>query len=166
MKRDHGTKRLPANLRGIPYPLGSSFLFAGWIHTLLEEAENERVHLLTFMQLRDPPAYMRAMVLLAQGCVLFSMPFPSTDAISYEENDPACCRIFFNMYFLAYMLNPNACHRFVGYLEEEAVKTYSRAIEDIDNGTLKHWADMPAPGKPGNVFFVPIYDARELFFEN
>ena len=24
----------------------------GWIHTLLEEAENERMHLLTFMTLR------------------------------------------------------------------------------------------------------------------
>ncbi len=28
----------------------------GWIHTLLEEAENERMHLLTFMQLRQPGA--------------------------------------------------------------------------------------------------------------
>ena len=26
----------------------------GWIHTLLEEAENERMHLMTFMQLRRP----------------------------------------------------------------------------------------------------------------
>ena len=26
----------------------------GWIHTLLEEAENERMHLLTFVQLKQP----------------------------------------------------------------------------------------------------------------
>jgi hypothetical protein len=38
----------------------------GWIHTLLEEAENERMHLLTFMELRQPSMPFRAMVLLAQ----------------------------------------------------------------------------------------------------
>jgi hypothetical protein len=38
----------------------------GWIHTLLEEAENERMHLLTFLQLRQPGPLFRAMVLLAQ----------------------------------------------------------------------------------------------------
>ena len=26
----------------------------GWINTLLEEAENERMHLLTFMQMKNP----------------------------------------------------------------------------------------------------------------
>ena len=38
----------------------------GWIHTLLEEAENERMHLLTFMQLTQPGPIMRGMVLVAQ----------------------------------------------------------------------------------------------------
>ena len=38
----------------------------GWIHTLLEEAENERMHLLTFLQLRQPGLIFRAMVLLSQ----------------------------------------------------------------------------------------------------
>lgn len=38
----------------------------GWIHTLLEEAENERMHLLTFMQLRQPGILFRGAVLLAQ----------------------------------------------------------------------------------------------------
>lgn len=38
----------------------------GWIHTLLEEAENERMHLLTFLSLRQPGVLFRAAVLVAQ----------------------------------------------------------------------------------------------------
>ncbi len=38
----------------------------GWIHTLLEEAENERMHLLTFLQLRQPGFIFRGLVLLSQ----------------------------------------------------------------------------------------------------
>jgi hypothetical protein len=37
----------------------------GWIHTLLEEAENERVHLHTFMHLKKPTVLFRAGVILA-----------------------------------------------------------------------------------------------------
>jgi ubiquinol oxidase len=40
---------------------------SGWIHTLLEEAENERMHLMTFMTLRKPSRFFRAIVLGAQG---------------------------------------------------------------------------------------------------
>ena len=39
----------------------------GWIHTLLEEAENERMHLLTFLALKEPNFFFRAAVLGAQG---------------------------------------------------------------------------------------------------
>ena len=35
----------------------------GWIHTLLEEAENERMHLLTFMELANPGIFFRGAVL-------------------------------------------------------------------------------------------------------
>ena len=38
----------------------------GWIHTLLEEAENERMHLLTFLELRQPGRVFRALVLISQ----------------------------------------------------------------------------------------------------
>jgi ubiquinol oxidase len=41
----------------------------GWIHTLLEEAENERMHLLTFIRLREPGLAFRGAVLVAQVCV-------------------------------------------------------------------------------------------------
>lgn len=52
---------------------------------------------------------------------------------------------FFNAFFLAYLFVPSVCHRFVGYLEEEAVHTYTRAIADLDAGTLPVWAKTPAP---------------------
>jgi len=92
----------------------------GWIATLLEEAENERMHLLTFQQLRNPGIIFRSTVLVAQG-------------------------IFWNAYFLAYMVSPRTCHRFIGYLEEEAVLTYTHAIEALDDGRLPTWNDKDAP---------------------
>ena len=92
----------------------------GWIHTLLEEAENERMHLLTFIQMRQPGPLFRSAVLVAQGVV-------------------------FNLFFVSYLLSPKTCHRFVGYLEEEAVKTYTHAIADLDAGKLPAWNNMLAP---------------------
>jgi len=92
----------------------------GWIHTLLAEAENERMHLLTFLTLKQPGYLFRLMVLAGQG-------------------------VFFNIYFIAYALVPAACHRFVGYLEEEAVKTYTNCIKDLDAGKLPEWSITPAP---------------------
>lgn len=96
----------------------------GYIHTLLEEAENERMHLLTFTseELTDkkPSLLTRSLVLLGQG-------------------------VFWNFYFAAYLLAPRTCHRFVGYLEEEAVKTYTHAIADLDAGKLPEWSGKAAP---------------------
>ncbi|KAJ6122660.1 hypothetical protein N7512_005125 [Penicillium capsulatum] len=92
----------------------------GWIETLLEEAYNERMHLLTFLKLAQPGPLMRFMVLGAQ-CV------------------------FFTGFSLAYLVSPQICHRFVGYLEEEAVITYSKAIRDLETGLLPAWEDLQAP---------------------
>lgn len=92
----------------------------GWIHTLLEEAENERMHLMTALELKQPGPLFRGIILLAQG-------------------------VFVNCFFLAYILSPRFCHRFVGYLEEEAVKTYTYCLKCIDNGTLPVWSTRPAP---------------------
>ena len=33
--------------------------------------------------------------------------------------------LFFNFYLLAYIISPRLCHSIVGYLEEEAVRTYT-----------------------------------------
>ncbi|PAV17270.1 alternative oxidase [Pyrrhoderma noxium] len=93
---------------------------AGWIHTLLEEAENERMHLMTFLAIKKPGLLMRAIILGAQG-------------------------VFYNVFFLSYLVSPRICHRFVGYLEEEAVHTYSKLIHEIETGKFPEWADKQAP---------------------
>lgn len=49
--------------------------------------------------------------------------------------------VFFNSMFLAYLISPKICHRFVGYLEEEAVHTYTRCIHEIEAGLLPKWSD-------------------------
>jgi len=92
----------------------------GWIHTLLEEAENERMHLLTFMTISQPTLLTRALVLGAQGA-------------------------FYNAFFLTYLLSPKTAHRFVAALEEEAVRTYTHCIHDIERGLVPEWKDQPAP---------------------
>ncbi|KAJ3717038.1 alternative oxidase [Lentinula raphanica] len=92
----------------------------GWIHTCLEEAENERMHLMTFMTLRNPSIFFRAIILGAQG-------------------------VFYNLFFLSYLISPRACHRFVGHLEEEAVLTYTKCIKEIEAGRVPEWSDLPAP---------------------
>lgn len=67
---------------------------------MLEEAENERMHLLTFLKLKQPGPLFRFGVAVSQG-------------------------VMFNAFFLAYIISPKTCHRFVGYIEEEAVHTYT-----------------------------------------
>lgn len=90
------------------------------IETLLEESYNERMHLLTFLQMAEPGFFLHLCVLGAQG-------------------------VFFNAFLMAYLVNPRICHRFVGYLEEEAIITYTREISDIDAGKLPKWEKMQAP---------------------
>jgi len=53
--------------------------------------------------------------------------------------------VFVTGFSLAYMISPRFCHRFVGYLEEEAVKTYTHCLTAIDSGELKMWKRMKAP---------------------
>lgn len=89
----------------------------GWIRTLLDEAENERMHLLTFIQIARPSRFERLLILFVQGA-------------------------FYNLYFLLYLLSPATAHRVVGYLEEEAVYSYTTYLAGVDNGT---YANVPAP---------------------
>lgn len=83
----------------------------GWIQTLLTEAENERMHLMTFMDIRQPGLVFRTVVILAQA-------------------------VMFNLLFLLYAVWPKFVHRFVGYLEEEAVITYTSILKYLDEGEL------------------------------
>ena len=65
----------------------------GWIHQLLEEADNERFHLFFFLNIKQPKILERIFIIAMQG-------------------------VFFNFFFFSYLLTPTFCHRFVGYLEE------------------------------------------------
>ena len=89
---------------------------AGWIHTLLEEAENERMHLMTFLAIKKPGLLMRAIILGAQG-VFYNVfcEWLGCIALLILANDVRLV--------LSYLVSPRICHRFVGYLEEEAVHT-------------------------------------------
>ncbi|XP_072958231.1 ubiquinol oxidase 1a, mitochondrial-like [Typha angustifolia] len=89
----------------------------GWVRVLLEEAENERMHLMTFMEVAKPRWYERALVIAVQG-------------------------VFFNAYFVGYLLSPKFAHRVVGYLEEEAIHSYTEFLKDLEAGKIEN---VPAP---------------------
>lgn len=89
----------------------------GIIHLLLSEAENERMHLMTFIEVAKPNLLERALIIVAQG-------------------------IFYNAFFLLYLLSPKTAHRLVGYFEEEAVVSYTQYLADIDAGRSPN---PPAP---------------------
>ncbi len=89
----------------------------GWIRELLDEAEKERMHLMTFIKIAEPSVFERALVMIAQA-------------------------IFYNFYFLLYLLAPKTAHRVVGYFEEEAVISYTHYLAQIDAGEVEN---TPAP---------------------
>ena len=101
----------------------------GWIKVLLDEAENERMHLMTFIHIAKPSAIERFIIILVQG-------------------------IFFNLYFIMYLISPRTCHRIVGYFEEEAVTSYSEYLEEVEQGRLEN---VPAPKIAIDYWNLPAY---------
>ena len=89
----------------------------GWIRTLLEEAENERMHLMTFIEIAQPTLFERLVILLAQW-------------------------IFLVLYSILYLVSSRTAHRVVGYFEEEAVISYTLYLKEIDEGRS---LNVPAP---------------------
>ena len=89
----------------------------GWIRTLLDEAENERMHLMIFIHIAKPSRFERLLIVIAQG-------------------------IFYNLFFLLYLISSRTAHRVVGYFEEEAIYSYTEYLSGVDNGT---YANVPAP---------------------
>lgn len=83
------------------------------IRILLEEAENERMHLMTFIEISKPGVFERLLVLITQA-------------------------IFWHAYFLIYILAPQTAHRIVGYFEEEAVRSYTEFLKEIDEGRIEN----------------------------
>jgi ubiquinol oxidase len=87
------------------------------IRELLEEAENERMHLMFFIEIAQPNWFERLLILLAQG-------------------------IFWNYYFLMYVFFPKTAHRMVHYFEEEAVRSYTDYLSLVESGEIEN---IPAP---------------------
>lgn len=87
------------------------------IRILLAEAENERMHLMTFLEVAKPNWLERMIVLIAQA-------------------------VFWHLFFFIYVFFPRTAHRIVGYFEEEAVISYTDYLAQIDaNPEL----NIPAP---------------------
>jgi len=89
----------------------------GWIKTLMDEAENERMHLMTFIEVCKPTVFERFVVVAAQW-------------------------VFYVFFFGFYLVSPKTAHRVVGYFEEEAVISYTHYLAEIDAGRS---ANVPAP---------------------
>ena len=88
-----------------------------FIKELLEEADNERMHLMTFIAIAKPSAFERFIILAGQF-------------------------IFGAFYTILYIFFKRTAHRMVGYFEEEAVFSYTEYLQEIDSGKIPN---VPAP---------------------
>lgn len=89
----------------------------GWIRILLDEAENERMHLMTFVAIAKPTLFERIVILFAQW-------------------------VFYLAFFALYLVSAKTAHRLVGYFEEEAVISYTLYLREVDEGRSPN---VPAP---------------------
>ena len=87
------------------------------IREMLAEAENERMHLMFFIEIAQPNIFERLLVLLAQF-------------------------IFMIFYAILYAIDFKTAHRMIGYFEEEAVKSYTEYLAMVKNGEVEN---VPAP---------------------
>lgn len=83
----------------------------GWIKELLDEAENERMHLMTFIHIAQPSFLERLLIIVVQG-------------------------IFYALYLILYICSAKTAHRLVGYLEEEAVISYTQYLKEVEEGRI------------------------------
>jgi ubiquinol oxidase len=89
----------------------------GWIKTLMDEAENERMHLMTFIEVAKPTLFERFVIVAVQW-------------------------VFYLFFFGLYLVSQKTAHRVVGYFEEEAVISYTHYLAEIDEGRSPN---VPAP---------------------
>ena len=87
------------------------------IREMLAEAENERMHLMFFIEIANPNWFERYLVLFAQA-------------------------VFFIFYMILYMIDYKTAHRMIGYFEEEAVRSYTDYLAMVENGEVEN---VPAP---------------------
>jgi ubiquinol oxidase len=87
------------------------------IREMLSEAENERMHLMFFIEIAKPNWFERYLVLFAQ-------------------------LIFMIFYFILYVIDYKTAHRMIAYFEEEAVKSYTDYLGLVESGEVEN---VPAP---------------------
>ena len=87
------------------------------IREMLDEAENERMHLMFFIEIAKPNSMERFVVLSAQ--VIFGL-----------------------FYLFMYVFFTKTAHRMIGYFEDEAVRSYTEYLEIVEAGKVKN---TPAP---------------------
>ena len=85
--------------------------YGNQIREMLAEAENERMHLMFFIEIAKPNIFERFLVILAQG-------------------------IFMSFYFFMYIFFPKTSHRMIGYFEDEAVKSYTEYLDLVKKGKV------------------------------
>ena len=83
------------------------------IREMLAEAENERMHLMFFIEIAKPNIFERTLVLLAQ-------------------------LLFGAFYFFMYIFFTKTAHRMIGFFEDEAVKSYSEYLKLIEEGKIEN----------------------------
>ncbi len=81
------------------------------IREMLAEAENERMHLMFFIEIAKPNAFERFLVIAAQG-------------------------VFMTFYLFMYIFFPKTSHRMIGYFEDEAVKSYTEYLNLVESGKV------------------------------
>ena len=85
--------------------------YGAQIREMLAEAENERMHLMFFIEIAKPNVFERFLVIAAQG-------------------------IFMTFYLLMYIFFPKTSHRMIGYFEDEAVKSYTEYLNLVESGKV------------------------------
>ena len=100
----------------------------GWIKILLDEASNERMHLMTFIKIAQPTFIERIIIMIAQF-------------------------IFIIMYLFIYLISQKTAHRIVGYFEEEAVISYTEYLKEIEEGKIEN---IKAPEIAINYWNLPL----------
>ena len=101
------------------------------IREMLAEAENERMHLMFFIEIAKPNIIERFIVLSAQ--------------------------FFFGIFYLfMYIFFTRTAHRMIGYFEDEAVSSYSEYLNMVESGKVEN---IPAPHLAINYYKLGV-DAK------
>ena len=87
------------------------------IQELLDEAMNERKHLMFFIEIANPSWFERLLITLAQ-------------------------LVFWHYYLILYLISPSTAHKMIAYFEEEAVRSYTEYLGLIESGEIEN---VPAP---------------------